>query len=130
MHTKYKTMLVIGAAKGIGVGITNSCIECNYNAVGNSLNITAGTLAAMDRSAAVRVGIGGPIDAVVNIAGVFVMKSFAEYTAEDFEKLSGTNLHRRRWRRRCKGRSIIRGPQLQCPGGRAHKPRARDWRSN
>ena len=34
----------------------------------------------------------GSIDGVVNNAGIFFTKPFTEYTAEDFEKLSGTNL--------------------------------------
>src|SRR3954447_25044444 len=34
----------------------------------------------------------GSIDGVVNNAGVFLTKPFTEYTAQDFEKLSGTNL--------------------------------------
>ena len=34
----------------------------------------------------------GSIDGVVNNAGIFFTKPFTEYTAEDFEKLSRTNL--------------------------------------
>ena len=34
----------------------------------------------------------GSIDGVVNNAGMFLTKPFTEYTAQDFEKLSGTNL--------------------------------------
>ena len=34
----------------------------------------------------------GSIDGVVNNAGIFVSKPFTEYTAQDFQKLSGTNL--------------------------------------
>ncbi len=36
----------------------------------------------------------GSIDGVVNNAGIFVSKPFTEYTAQDFEKLSGTKLQR------------------------------------
>src|SRR5580658_9857589 len=108
MPTKRKTMIVTGAAKGIGAGVTSAFIERGYNVVANSLNITASTFAATDRLAVVRGDIGDPstareiastametfgsIDGVVNNAGIFFTKPFTEYTAEDFEKLSATNL--------------------------------------
>jgi NAD(P)-dependent dehydrogenase (short-subunit alcohol dehydrogenase family) len=108
MHTERKTMIVTGAAKGIGAGVTNAFIERGYNVIANSLNITASTFAATDRLAVVPGDIGDPstaseivataiktfgsIDAVVNNAGIYVSKPFTEYTEEDFEKLSGTNL--------------------------------------
>src|SRR5580658_3004086 len=108
MPTKRKTMIVTGAAKGIGAGVTSAFIERGYNVVANSLNITASTFAATDRLAVVRGDIGDPstaqeiasmalktfgsIDGVVNNAGIFFTKPFTDYTAEDFEKLSGTNL--------------------------------------
>ena len=38
MPTKRKTMIVTGAAKGIGAGVTNAFIERGYNVVANSLN--------------------------------------------------------------------------------------------
>jgi NAD(P)-dependent dehydrogenase (short-subunit alcohol dehydrogenase family) len=108
MQTKRKTMIVTGAAKGIGAGVTNAFIERGYNVVANSLNITVSTFAATDRLAVVQGDIGDPstareiastaiktfgsIDGVVNNAGIFFKKPFTEYTAQDFEKLSGTNL--------------------------------------
>ncbi|MEO8130043.1 MAG: SDR family oxidoreductase [Bryobacteraceae bacterium] len=108
MQAKRKTMIVTGAARGIGAGVTNALIERGYNVVANSLNITASTFAATDRLAVVRGDIGDPstageiasmaletfgsIDGVVNNAGIFLTKPFTEYTAQDFEKLAGTNL--------------------------------------
>jgi NAD(P)-dependent dehydrogenase (short-subunit alcohol dehydrogenase family) len=108
MQTKRKTMIVTGAAKGIGAGVTNAFIERGYNVVANSLNITASAFAGTDRLAVVRGDIGNPatadeiastavktfgsIDGVVNNAGIFFTKPFTEYTAEDFENLSGTNV--------------------------------------
>jgi NAD(P)-dependent dehydrogenase (short-subunit alcohol dehydrogenase family) len=108
MQTKRKTMIVTGAAKGIGAGVTKAFIERGYNVVANSLNITASTFATTDWLAVVRGDIGDPstaheiastaittfgsIDGVVNNAGIFFSKPFTDYTAEDFEKLSGTNL--------------------------------------
>lgn len=108
MDTKRRTMIVTGAAKGIGAGIANAFIERGYNVVANSRNITVSMFASTDRLAVVRGDIADPstaqeiastamktfgsIDGVVNNAGVFLKKPFTEYTAEDFEKLSGTNL--------------------------------------
>jgi NAD(P)-dependent dehydrogenase (short-subunit alcohol dehydrogenase family) len=108
MQAKRKTMIVTGAARGIGAGITNALLERGYNVVGNSLNITAAAFPATAQLAVVRGDIGDPstareiastaldtfgsIDGVVNNAGIFLTKPFTEYTAQDFEKLSGTNL--------------------------------------
>src|SRR5580704_17469864 len=108
MQTKRKTMIVTGAAKGIGAGVTNAFLERGYNVVANSLSITASTFAASDQLAVVQGDVGdasaagvivstaiktfGSIDGVVNNAGIFFTKPFTEYTAQDFEKLSRTNL--------------------------------------
>jgi len=43
MQTKRKTMIVTGAARGIGAGVTNALIDRGYNVVANSLTITAYT---------------------------------------------------------------------------------------
>jgi NAD(P)-dependent dehydrogenase (short-subunit alcohol dehydrogenase family) len=108
MLAKRKTMIVTGAGQGIGAGVTNAFIERGYNVVGNSLSITASTFATTDRLVAVPGDIGDPsiadeialtaiktfgsIDGVVNDAGIFFTKRFTEYTTQDFEKLSKTNL--------------------------------------
>ena len=108
MPMKRKTIIVTGAAKGIGAGVTNAFIERGYNVVANSLNITTSTFAATDRLAVVRGDIGDPstareiastaiktfgsIDGVINNAGIFFTKPFTEYTAQDFEELAGTCL--------------------------------------
>jgi len=108
METKRKTMIVTGAAKGIGAGVTYAFIERGYNVVANSLNIRASTFAAAERLTVIPGDIGdlstareialmaiktyGSIDGVVNNAGVFFSKPFTEYTPEDFETLSRTNL--------------------------------------
>ncbi|HUO33014.1 MAG TPA: SDR family oxidoreductase [Bryobacteraceae bacterium] len=108
MPPKRKTMIVTGAAKGIGAGVTNAFIERGYNVVANSLNITASAFAATQRVAVVPGDIADPstareiastaletfgsIDGVVNNAGIFFTRPFTEYTAEDFDKLSSVNL--------------------------------------
>jgi NAD(P)-dependent dehydrogenase (short-subunit alcohol dehydrogenase family) len=108
MQAKGRTMIVTGAAQGIGAGVTNAFIERGYNVVGNSRNIEASIFASTDRLVVIRGDISDPstaheiastaikafgsIDGVVNNAGIFFTKPFTEYTAQDFEKLSGTNL--------------------------------------
>jgi NAD(P)-dependent dehydrogenase (short-subunit alcohol dehydrogenase family) len=108
MQVKRKTMIVTGAGKGIGAGVTNAFIERGYNVVANSLNITASTFKATDRLAVVQGDIGDPstadaiastamkafgsIDGVVNNAGIFFTKPFIEYTTQDLAKLTRTNL--------------------------------------
>jgi NAD(P)-dependent dehydrogenase (short-subunit alcohol dehydrogenase family) len=108
MQTKRKTMIVTGAAKGIGAGVTKAFLERGYNVVANSLSITASDFAASERLVVVPGDIGDPvtaceiaskamktfgaIDGVVNNAGIFFTKPFTDYTAQDFEKLSRTNL--------------------------------------
>ena len=101
-------MIVTGAAKGIGAGVTNAFIERGYNVVANSLSITASAFPGTERLAVVRGDIGDPataheiastalkafgsIDGVVNNAGIFFTKPFTDYTTEDFDNLSATNL--------------------------------------
>jgi NAD(P)-dependent dehydrogenase (short-subunit alcohol dehydrogenase family) len=108
VQTKRKTMIVTGAAKGIGAGVTNAFLDRGYNVVANSLTITASTFGPKDRLAVVPGDIGdrsiareiastaiesfGSIDGVINNAGIFFTKRFTEYTVEDLEKLSRTNL--------------------------------------
>ena len=108
MQTKRKTMIVTGAAKGIGAGVTNAFIARGYNVVANSLHITLSTFAATERLAVVQGDIGdrataqeiaatalktfGSIDGVVNNAGIFFTKPFTDYTGEDFTRLSAVNL--------------------------------------
>jgi NAD(P)-dependent dehydrogenase (short-subunit alcohol dehydrogenase family) len=108
VQTKPKTMIVTGAGRGIGAGVTNAFIERGYNVVANSLKLTASAFAATGKLAVVPGDIGDPstareiastalrtfgsIDGVVNNAGIFFTKPFIDYTAGDFQKLSAVNL--------------------------------------
>jgi NAD(P)-dependent dehydrogenase (short-subunit alcohol dehydrogenase family) len=109
MPSKQKTVIVTGASQGIGAGIAQSFLDRGYNVVANSRNITkSDAFIESDHLALVDGHIGesavaskivetavqkfGAIDALVNNAGIFFTKSFTEYTAEDFEALSSTNL--------------------------------------
>lgn len=107
--TGNKTIIVTGASKGIGAGVVHAFLECGYNVVANSRNITSsGTFRESDKLALVAGNIGelavaakivetaitrfDSIDALVNNAGIFFGKPFTEFTAEDFEALSTVNL--------------------------------------
>jgi NAD(P)-dependent dehydrogenase (short-subunit alcohol dehydrogenase family) len=109
MANTQKTIIVTGASQGIGAGVAQSFLDRGYNVVATSRNITkSATFSASDHLALVDGSIGdctvaskvvhtavqrfGSIDALVNNAGIFFTKPFTEYTAEDFEALSSTNL--------------------------------------
>jgi NAD(P)-dependent dehydrogenase (short-subunit alcohol dehydrogenase family) len=109
MTSKPKTVIVTGASQGIGAGVVQSFLDRGYNVVANSRNITkSSAFMASAHLALVAGNIGeasvarkivetavrefGAVDALVNNAGVFFAKAFTDYTAEDFEALSSTNL--------------------------------------
>src|SRR3984893_1468259 len=109
MTTKQKTIIVTGASQGIGAAIANLFLDRGYNVVGNSRKISQkNELQRSDKLALVDGDIGlastaemivgtavkrfGSVDALVNNAGIFIVKPFIEYTLEDFRVLSSTNL--------------------------------------
>lgn len=109
MITKRKTIIVTGASQGIGAAIANLFLDRGYNVVGNSRKISdqndlrrSDSLALVDgdiglaSTAELIVGTAlrrfGSVDALVNNAGIFFAKPFTEYTPEDFQALSSTNL--------------------------------------
>ena len=105
---KQKTVIVTGASQGIGAGAAKAFLARGYNVVANSRKITASTfepnerllladgdigqVATAEKIAASAINTFGSIDAVVNNAGIFFSKSFTDYTASDFQRLSETNL--------------------------------------
>ncbi|UVT20031.1 MAG: SDR family oxidoreductase [Nitrospira sp.] len=109
MNNRRKTAIVTGASQGIGAGIVNRFVDQGYNVVANSRNVTQSTeVGASDHVALVDGHIGEPataakvvetalsrftsIDVVVNNAGIFFIKPFTDYTAEDFRALISTNV--------------------------------------
>ncbi len=109
MTTKQKTAVVTGASQGIGAATANLFLDRGYNVVANSRNISRKSelrgcenLALVDGDIALvttaetivatAVNRFGSLDALVNNAGIFFPKPFTEYTPEDFQALSSTNL--------------------------------------
>jgi len=104
-----RTAIVTGASSGIGLGITKALLEGGWRVVGTSRTITkskelvpSAKLVLIDGEAskketAVKV-VGsaiehfGRIDLLVNNAGIYLPKSFTEYTEEDYNQVMGTNV--------------------------------------
>lgn len=104
-----KTAIVTGASQGIGAGIVNGYLERGYNVVANSRKISESReVKPSDRVAIVDGNIGEPataakiietaltrfksIEALVNNAGIFFVKSFTDYTTDDLKSLVSTNI--------------------------------------
>ena len=109
MNSPPKTVIVTGASQGIGAGIVRAFLARGYDVVGTARNATKSKeLSASDHLALIDGDIGqfetaqkvaelalkkfGSIDAVVANAGIFVVKPFTDYTADDFRALVTTNL--------------------------------------
>src|SRR3954453_14241791 len=109
MNNPPKTVIVTGASQGIGAGIVRAFLARGYNVVGTARKATKSKdLPPSDHLAVIDGDIGqfetaqkvaelalkkfGSIDAVVANAGIFLVKPFTEYTAEDFRALVSTNL--------------------------------------
>ena len=109
MNRPPKTVIVTGASQGIGAGIVQAFLSCGYNVVGTARSATKSKeLSASDHLALIDGDIGqfetaqrvaelaikkfGSIDAVVANAGIFLVKPFTEYTADDFHALVSINL--------------------------------------
>jgi len=109
MTVQHKTVVVTGASQGIGAAVVKVFLDRGYNVVGTSRNIEKkNELPRVDNLAVVGGDIGqaataarvletaverfGRIDALVNNAGIFIVKPFTDYTPEDFKALASTNL--------------------------------------
>src|SRR5438046_6200168 len=109
MASTQKTVIVTGASQGIGAGVVQAFLARDYDVVGTARRETKSKeLSASEHLALIDGDIGqfetaqkvaelalkrfGSIDAVVANAGIFLVKPFTEYTAEDFRALVATNL--------------------------------------
>jgi NAD(P)-dependent dehydrogenase (short-subunit alcohol dehydrogenase family) len=109
MTTARSTVIVTGASQGIGAAVVQAFLARGYNVVGTARSATTskelsastrlvlvdgdiGQLETAKKVADVAIHKFGAIDAVVANAGIFLVKSFTEYTTEDFRALVSINL--------------------------------------
>ena len=102
-----RTAIVTGASRGIGAGLVEAFLNEGCNVVATSRHVSQ-SLAPSRRLVLVDGDIGkqetaaktveaaiehfGAIDVLVNDAGIYIGKPFTEFTTEDFNALTSTNL--------------------------------------
>jgi NAD(P)-dependent dehydrogenase (short-subunit alcohol dehydrogenase family) len=103
-----QTVIVTGASQGIGAAIARAFLELGYNVVASSRSFSGSAFLASSSVAFVEGDIGlpetaehiaqvamksfGSINHVVTSAGIFAVKPFTEYAAEEFRAFVSTNL--------------------------------------
>ncbi|MGB8536906.1 MAG: SDR family oxidoreductase [Acidobacteriaceae bacterium] len=103
-----KTVIVTGASQGIGAAVVQAFLDRGYSVVATSRTVSKagfspspnlalvdgdiGQAVTAEKVAQTAIGKFGSIDHVVNNAGIFLVKPFTEYTADDFHRLVSTNL--------------------------------------
>lgn len=104
-----RTVLVTGASRGIGAAVVETFLEHGYQVAANSLTFSRGEFTDGPNLALVEGDIGlqdtaerliatamsrfGSIDHVINNAGIFVAKSFTDYSVHDLARLMAANLN-------------------------------------
>src|SRR5450432_778613 len=105
MDKVQRVVVVTGASQGIGAGLVAGYRSLGFGVVATSRSIAPSddeqVLAIpgdiRDRATAQKVFAAakdrfGDVDTLVNNAGVFIAKPFVEYTQEDFDAVTGTNV--------------------------------------
>jgi NAD(P)-dependent dehydrogenase (short-subunit alcohol dehydrogenase family) len=100
-----QVVVVTGASQGIGAGLVAGYRSLGFGVVATSRSIKPSkdeqvvTIAGdiRDRATAQKVVAAakqrfGRVDTLINNAGVFIAKPFVEYTQEDFDTVTGTNV--------------------------------------
>ena len=102
-----KTAIITGASGGIGAGLVEGFLKEGYNVVGTSLHtgrslttspslvLVDGDIGKQETAAKVveaAIQHFGAIDVLVNNAGIYLTKSFTDFTTEDFNALVSINL--------------------------------------
>jgi NAD(P)-dependent dehydrogenase (short-subunit alcohol dehydrogenase family) len=106
--SRTKTVIVTGASQGIGAAVVQAFLGRGYNVVATARSMSKSEFAPAANLALVDGDIGlqetaekvaqtavekfGSIDHVVANAGIFAVKPFTKYTAEDFRAFVSTNL--------------------------------------
>jgi NAD(P)-dependent dehydrogenase (short-subunit alcohol dehydrogenase family) len=106
MGAEQKVVIITGASQGIGEALVKAYRDRNFRVVATSRSIkpssdpdvlaVAGDIAdprTAERIVSQALERFGRIDTLVNNAGIFVAKPFADYTDEDYANILGTNLN-------------------------------------
>jgi NAD(P)-dependent dehydrogenase (short-subunit alcohol dehydrogenase family) len=105
MSAERKVAIVTGASQGIGAGLVKAFRDRNYRVVANSRSIkpsddpdvlaVAGDISKSETAEQIvsqAIRRFGRIDSLINNAGIFIGKRFADYTEADFVNMLSTNL--------------------------------------
>src|SRR5450432_508058 len=105
MNAAQCVAIVTGASRGIGAGLVAGYRKLGYSVVATARSIASSNdehvLAVAgdirDRATAQKVVAAakerfGRVDTLVNNAGIFIAKPFSEYTQEDFDAVTATNV--------------------------------------
>jgi NAD(P)-dependent dehydrogenase (short-subunit alcohol dehydrogenase family) len=105
MNHAHRVAIVTGASRGIGAGLVAGYRKLGFRVVATSRSIApsndeqvlaiAGDI--RDRATAQKVVAAakerfGRVDTLVNNAGIFIAKPFVEYTQEEFDAVTATNV--------------------------------------
>lgn len=104
MNTSTRVAIITGASQGIGEALVTGYRKLGYAVVANSRNITEsddpmvltvagdiGQPGAGQRIVDAALERFGRVDTIVNNAGIFIAKSFTEYTDDDYDAVSAVN---------------------------------------
>ena len=107
--TGEKTVIVTGAAGGIGAAIVQAFLDRRYTVVATSFTFSKngfesssslalvegdiGQAATAEKVARMAIDKFGSIDHVIHTAGIFSVKPFTDYTADEFQRFVSTNLN-------------------------------------
>ena len=105
MNNRHRVAIVTGASRGIGAGLVAGYRRLGFSVVATSRSIAPSNdehvLAISgdirDRATALKVVAAakerfGRVDTLINNAGIFIAKAFIEYTQEDFDAVTATNV--------------------------------------
>jgi NAD(P)-dependent dehydrogenase (short-subunit alcohol dehydrogenase family) len=100
-----RVAIITGASQGIGAGLVAGYRELGWAVVANALEIEPTDDRAVlpvegdisqpetaERVVSAALGQFGRIDTLVNDAGIYIGKPFADYTRDDYDKVVGVNL--------------------------------------